>query len=197
MSNIDIMDINELIERAREAIKIQDELYEKYNVKKDKSFGFNLPIRDFITLMQMLTPQSYGSRIQGRLIKELGFKPIKATKNSGDCIDTFGDEWEIKASIITKSNNRLNMVQIRPWQDVGYICVAFDTRVEPSEIEVYRLDGNQMKEECEKLKASSAHGTKTANENNKNIELRIDINIDKNDVNYQRWQNYRSNFKFS
>jgi hypothetical protein len=187
---------DELLNRVKDAIQIQSEI--RNLLLKDKDIGSDLPIRDFIMLMQMLTPQSYGCKIQARLIKQLGFKSINNTKDTGDCEDSFGDKWEIKSSIINASNNSLNLVQIRLWQDIkGYVIVVFDTRINPMEIQVYRIDINQMKKECELCNASSAHGTKKANKNNENIELRFSIKIDKNDYNFKRWQQYRSKFNFS
>jgi hypothetical protein len=190
-------DINkELLERIKEALKTQTEV--RTLVLKNKNIGSSLSIRDFIIVMQMLTPQSYGSRVQNRLINQLGFIPIESKDNSGDCEDSFGDRWEIKSSIINSSNNSLNLVQIRPWQDIkGYIIVVFDTRIDPMDIQVYRLDINQMKRECELCNANSAHGTKNANINNKNIELRFSIKIDREDAIFKRWQQYRSKFDFS
>ena len=108
-----------------------------------------------------------------------------------------GDFYEVKCSIITLTNPRLNFVQIRDWQNIkGYFGIAFDTRIRPINIEVYRLDKSQMKEECNLMKASSAHGTEEANKNNANKELRFDLKIDPNDKNYIRWQKYKSNYKF-
>lgn len=185
----------EQIEKIREAQKIQNEI--KQMSVTDKELGFDLPIRDFIMLMQMLTAQSYGSRIQNRFIKELGLKKVSAGENMGDCVDNMGDFYEVKCSIITVTNTRLNFVQIRPWQKIkGYFGIAIDTRVEPTRIEVYRLDKSQMEEECERMKASSAHGTKEANKHNENKELRFDLTIDQRDLDYIRWQKYRSNYQF-
>jgi len=182
----------EKIQIIKESLSIINEI--KALSIQDKELGFDLPIRDFVTVMQMLTSQSYGSRIQNRLIKLLGFKKVAATRDAGDCEDAYGDFHEVKASIVTPTNPSLNFVQIRPWQNIkGYIGVAFDTRVDPMRIEVYTLDKNQMKDECGLTKASSAHGTKEANKNNSNKELRFDIKIDPDDKHYQRWQKYRSN----
>jgi len=187
---------SKLLEKIREAIYTQSLV--RSITSKDNDAGMDLPIEDFILVMQMLTPQSYGSRLEKRLIKQLGFNRIKSDKNMGDCEDSFGDQWEIKSSIINISNDCLNMVQIRPWQDIkGYIVVVFDTRIDPIDIQVYRLDKNQMDKECDLCSANSAHGTKNANKNNKNVELRFSIKIDKSDIAFQRWQQYRSNFNFS
>jgi hypothetical protein len=186
----------ELLKRIKDALRVQSEV--RGLILEYKNIGSNLSIRDFIMVMQMLTPQSYGCRVQDRVIKQLGFKHIGSKKDSGDCEDSFGDRWEIKCSIINTSNDCLNLVQIRPWQDIkGYIVVVFDTRIDPTEIQVYRLDINQMKKECELCNASSAHGTKKANVNNINVELRFSIKINKEDYNFQRWQQYRSKFDFS
>jgi hypothetical protein len=185
----------EQISRIKEFQKIQNEI--KNQSICNKELGFDLPIRDFIVVMQMLTAQSYGSRIQNRFIKELKLEKIPASANMGDCKDNFGDFYEVKCSIITVTNTKLNFVQIRPWQKIkGYFGIAIDTRIEPINIEVYRLDKSQMVAECDKMRASSAHGTKEANVKNENKELRFDLSIDPDDEDYKRWQNYKSNYKF-
>jgi hypothetical protein len=158
---------------------------------------FDEPIDRFIAIMRMFNPQSYGSRIEKRIIHDGGFISV-AGKDKGDCRDGLGDHYEVKASIITNYNPVLNLVQLRPWQDIkGYLCIAFDVRVEPMGIEVYRLDINQMKSECELLHATSAHGTQEANRNNENIELALRVPMNKEDANYIRWQRYRSTFSFN
>lgn len=190
--------VEDLVAGAKQCIVVRTKISEL--IKQNKEFGSTLPIRDFVLLMQMLTPQAYGARIQNRLISEIGFKKVKQSDDEGDCEDVFGDRWEIKASIVTNTNNFLNLVQIRPWQNIkGYLCVVFDTRVDPMAIMVYRLFKNNMQEECIFCKAASAHGVRAVlAENNKNIELRFGIKIDESDSDFIRWNNkYLTKFNFS
>src|ERR1035437_7346137 len=138
------------------------------------TYGFDDAFDDFITKLLFLTPQSYGARLQSFLIKRFRLNP-PTSKDSGDFVDQFGQPHELKASIITPTNNCLNLVQIRPWQDVDYYCVAIDTRVSPYQEYVFVLSKSQMLEELRLNGATSAHGTALANKNNANIELRMAI----------------------
>lgn len=159
------------------------------NLSKGNSrYGFNDDFDTFIMKMMCLTPQSYGARIQKYLIERFGFETIPPKDDAGDLKDQTGEHWELKASIITSTNTALNMVQIRPWQDIyGYYCIAIDTRVSPFKETIFALSKSQMNQELEAMKATSAHGTKTATANNDNVELRLSLNINPDDSNYQRW----------
>ena len=153
-------------------------------------YGFNDDFDTFIMKMMCLTPQSYGARLQKYLIERFGFSSIPARDDAGDLKDQTGEHWELKVSIITSTNPTLNMVQIRPWQEIyGYYCIAIDTRVSPFKETVFALTKAQMKQELELMKATSAHGTKTATANNHNVELRLSLPIDSNNADYVRWTN--------
>lgn len=154
--------------------------------QKSPTYGFDKPMVQFFDAMSVLSPQSYGPRIQNRLIKELGLSPLKASDNKGDAINSTNNVcYEIKVSIISASNKCLNLVQIRLWQNVNYICVYYDSS--SKKIEAFELTHEQMEQEC-KLLGHSAHGTKLANENNQNKEIRLSLKIDKNDETYCRWK---------
>jgi hypothetical protein len=150
-------------------------------------YGFEDNFDDFVTKLLFLTPQSYGARLQAYLIKRFGLKPA-TSKDSGDFVDQFNQPHELKASLITPTNDNLNLVQIRPWQDVDYYCVAIDTRSAPYKEYVFVLNKEQMLEETFTLRATAAHGTKTANENNNKIELRMSVPIADNDPTFERWK---------
>ena len=151
------------------------------------TYGFDDDFDAFITKLLFLTPQSYGARLQYFLIKRFGLSD-KLSKDSGDFVDQFGQPHELKASIITPTNNCLNLVQIRPWQDVDYYCVAIDTRVSPYQEYVFVLSKSQMLEELRLNGATSAHGTALANKNNANIELRMAIEILPGKAVFERWK---------
>ena len=185
-----------LLDKAKVALSTKEEIVELVN--RDKKFGSDLPVRDYVTILRFLTPQSYGCKLQDLFIKMLGLTPTPSKDNSGDCRDNMGDFYEVKCSIVTTTNSSLNFVQIRPWQEVrGYFGIVIDTRVDPYRIEVYRLSKSDMERECKELNATSAHGTRKANELNSNVELRLSVPIDQSNHHYIRWKNkYLSNFKF-
>lgn len=153
-------------------------------------WGFDEDIETFSYHMSLLNPQSYGSRIQGKIAKDLGYEKINSSENAGDLKDDLGNKWEVKASLITPSNESLNMVQIRPWQDIkGYICIALDIRnPENFTYHAFIVSKEQMQKELEMCKATHAHGTKSANEINTNIEMRMSLLIDKENEHFMRWE---------
>ena len=157
------------------------------NIAKDLKWLDNCDWEEFILLMSLRNPQSYGAMIQNRIIAQLNGKKVKATLNRGD-IFLDNNYHEIKASILTPSNNVMNLVQIRPWQDIaGYYCFAFDIRTKNKfDIFQYYLSHDQMFEEVKTL-GSSAHGTKIVTAENTHNEKAIRINIDNNDSNFMRW----------
>ena len=141
-------------------------------------------MEQFALAMNCLNPQSYGGRIANRLSMELGL-------SNSDNIDK-GDKkinklyLEFKGSIITSSNSQLNLVQIRPWQEIdGYIFYMWDIRnIDNIKLYFFYLSINDMRFELKNRKISNAHGTNKANKNNKNIELALRIDINSNDFNY-------------
>jgi len=194
---VDVADkIESILNDLSEEEQLQAFLRLKHNfvteAQKNPTYGFNKPLGQFVDLMSVLSPQSYGPRIQNRLIKELGLSPLKASDNQGDAINpTENICYEMKVSIISASNKCLNLVQIRLWQNVNYICLYYDSS--SKKIEVFELTHEQMVKECDLL-GSSAHGTKQANEHNRNKEIRFSLKIDEKDEDYRRWKKlYKSN----
>ena len=150
-------------------------------------FGFDDPYDFFIKKMMCLTPQSYGARIQNYIAEKFNLQKVIQAKGKGDWKNSMQQHYEVKVSIITGNNDSLNVVQIRPWQEIsGYYLVAIDTRTSPFKSFVFHLSKNEMSIECEKL-ASSAHGTKSANSNNENVELRFSVKISETDPTFIGW----------
>lgn len=173
---------------------IQDDYYvelmeQKRIISKNRTWGSELSEKEFIKGMCLLNPQSYGSRVENRIRDELGFDKISARDNCGDLISPNGDKVEVKISLLTPSNDSLNMVQIRLFHDVDYyLCIAYDCRdIKNFKKYTFLLTHDQMEEEC-KLNAGAAHGTGSVNSLNENVELRLGINcIDGNDL-FERWK---------
>lgn len=163
----------------------------RVEAKDNNEFGFNDEFPTFLKKMYLLNPQSYGPRIQNRIRKELKWDKIKPSADNGDILSPKDQSpYEVKASLITESNQQLNLVQIRLWQNVSYICFWFN--VKTGEFSTYILTHEQMEDEVG-IMGSSAHGTKSSIQENKNKELRLSLNIDKLDLNFVRWESlYKS-----
>lgn len=151
--------------------------------------------KTFIIAMAQLNPQSYGARIQRRLIEELNLTRISASEDKGDFINQFGDHYELKVSLLQKSDSQMHLVQIRPWQDTNYYFIAFAIKEGEVYAFCFSLSHERMVKELKIMNASAAHGTKKTIEENKNVEYRISMSIDSTNENFQRWfTKYRSNF---
>jgi len=157
-------------------------------IAKDEQWMDNCDWEEFTLLMSLKNPQSYGALIQNRIIKKLNGQKVKPSLNRGDILLN-NDYHEIKASILTPTNNVMNLVQIRLWQEIkGYLCFAFDIRTKNKfNIFQFYLSHDQMFEEV-KMLGSSAHGTKIVTAENTHNEKAIRINIDDNDPNFMRWK---------
>ena len=169
----------DLIKSVKKATKIAD----------DKDWQNDCDWEEFALIMSLKTPQSYGSKIQNRIITKLKGEKVKSNLNKGDVLIR-SKYYEIKASILTETNNHMNLVQIRPWQSLdGYLCFAFDIR-EKNHFKIYQylLRHSQMIDELNKL-GQSAHGTKIVTASNQHNEQAIRIACNQSDETFTRWEN--------
>jgi hypothetical protein len=155
-------------------LKIQKNI--RMDAHNNTTWGFELPFNKFLMYMKLyFTPQSYGIRIQNRIIKENGWNSIPSTLNRGDSIDKDGKYNEIKISYLTP-NDFYNLIQIRLYQNIDYYYLMFvDSEYNPIYV---TLTESQMKELVNKY-GTAAHGTKNSILENKNIEYRITIPYNK------------------
>jgi hypothetical protein len=159
------------------------------NITSVKSWGDDKSDKEFIKGMTLLTPQSYGAKIEERIRKILNFSKNKSGDDCGDLKSPSGKNIEIKSSILTITNDALNLVQIRLFHDVDYyLCIAYDCRdIINFKTYIFLLSHDDMKAECEITNASAAHGTRTVNKINNNIELRLSILCNLTNKIFQRW----------
>lgn len=176
---------------------ITDSLIEKYfsvmkTISRKKNWGFDLPEMDFIKGMMFLKPQSYGTRIESYIINTLGYKKIPAEAASGDARTNNNNTVEIKVSVLTPTNDSLNLVQIRLFHSIDfYLCIAYDFRdIKNYKKYMFLLSHDEMVQETKT--ASAAHGTKKVNKSNKKVELRLSFKCDDTDPTFVRWcKNYQ------
>lgn len=120
------------------------------------------------------------------VIKKLSFFPVAAKENQGDAKDKDNHYYEFKTSF-TNKGNKLNLRQLRPWQNIDFYYCFFINEEDFSKSKIYTLTKQQMLNEIDLL-GSAAHGTEKANDKNENIEYSITIDIYNNkNINTQRW----------
>lgn len=119
----------------------------KSNSSQDLRYGFNLDWEDFIKVMQFLSPKSFGTRIQNRIIEKNNFTKVNPSADKGDFL-VLDEYFEFKTSIITTSNKVANFVGIREYQKIdGYIMIVIDTNSTPYRTLKFKLSTEQMKTE--------------------------------------------------
>ena len=153
---------------------------------KDPEYGFDDDWLTFMKKMRILTPQSSGARMQNYIFRVLGWERLPASANQGDVRNSLGQCFEVKVTLISSSNTSANIVQIRLWQEVsGYHVFVVDA-TRNYRVTHFTLSKYDMRQEV-KLCGSSAHGTKEANLDNRNVEWAIRVHWSPFDPIYQRW----------
>ena len=160
---------------------------QKKIISTDKNWDTSVTEKEYIKGMSLLNPQSYGAKIEKKIRKGLNCTKIKAKDACGDIRSITGKNIEVKISILTLINSALNLVQIRLFHNVDYyLCVAYDCRdISNYKKYIFLLTHDEMESECEN--ANAAHGTKSVNKINKNVELRLSVICDEDNTVFQRW----------
>lgn len=144
--------------------------------------------------MQFLSPKSFGTRIQDRIIEKNQFKKTNPSDDLGDF--TLNNlHCEFKTTLLTTSNKLANFVGIRPYQKIdGYFLIVVDTNSIPYKTLQFQLTKKQMSNELEILKANPSNGTKASNERNESISYRFSLDLLSDNVNSKRWEKYKIEF---
>lgn len=135
--------------------------------------------KNFYKITSLLNPQSRSTLWQDYFVQKNQYEQVKAKEDKGD-FKVGNKYYEYKVSGFNVGNV-LHLVQIRPWQECSYIIQS----IQKDKVFTFELTNKQMKKEIKLCHGSSAHGTKTANIDNKNKELRMTIKI--GDSNWERW----------
>lgn len=162
---------------------------------QDEEFGFEDDWVLFLKKMLLLSPKSYGTKIQNRIIKRNNFNKVSQTEDKGD-FEINNEFFEIKTSIITITNKTANISGIRKHQEINGYYIILINAIDYSNPQtyVYRLSNTQMCEEMKKknMNASPLNGTKQANKDNKKIPYRIGLSIKSDNKHFIRWnENYK------
>lgn len=143
---------------------------------------------EFYKITSLLSPQSRSPIWEKYFIQKHKCKKVSARENKGD-FEKNGLFYEYKASGYNR-NNSVNIVQIRLWQQCNYIVQSISDK----SIFTFKLTHQEMKKEVERLRATSAHGTKKISSENKHRELRMTLWCRSED--WSRWISRYSNREF-
>jgi len=149
----------------KDYLKLAEEKYEGGN---DVDYG--LSFNDFICDCYVrLKPCSYGSRIQTKILNEVGCNSISPSLNLGDF--NLGEKSaEIKVSFLGQSES-YNITHLRMWQKFNYYLFCFIDCSNEFTPEFYLID----KYVLNKIRMTPMNGTKESNSENTNIELRSTV----------------------
>lgn len=170
--------------------KIRKILFENPKYGFDKGLEYMTKLYD-----GNISAQQYGLKYENFVLEKFKAEKVKQTDGKGDI--KFNNKYiEIKASILNDSNNGLNLVQLRLYQEIDfYLFIACDYRKTEPIIHYFFLTKEELTNELKECKATNAHGTKKANELNINKELRMTLKIDNKNEHFNRWKlkyNYNS-----
>lgn len=161
-----------------------------YQLKKNSinsKYGFDDEWNIFIKKILALSPKSYGTKIQNRIIEKNNLLSVKANEDLGD-FKKDNEYFEIKTSLISITNKTANITGIRPWQQLdGYYIFIIDAK-EHEVITTYsfKLSKDEMDSELRTLKAIPVNGTKKANKGNSQSALRFGLPLE--GENFKRWK---------
>jgi hypothetical protein len=168
-------------------LKLRAEVRKKGN--KNKKYGFEFPLNFFLkTMYCFFTPQSYGTRIQNRLIIDYDLMSVPASEDKGDVVNKNNKYGELKCSF-RDIEDKVHFVQIRPFQGCDfYLFTAIDSKDDYKEYNFCVLK-KDIKNFLEKLKAHNCHGVKKNKKDNSREELRFSVKF-----NSEIWEYLVKNF---
>ena len=138
----------------------------------------------FCTRLSMLSSQKASNIVQTKFIKEFGLDVVPSKIDRGDAKknDTY---FEYKYSYVKTDKDKLDILQIRLYQNIQYYVVSlFDIITFPATHVLFLLTHDEMLNECNLL-GGTTHGTKAATKNNQNKEY--SIHLHSSDNNFKRW----------
>lgn len=163
------------IKEIAEVQKIQIEAYKLLSSLDDEH---EPTLEELVKISAICNPQQRTYMLENYLKDKYGWTKIPASDGCGDYRDRDGKIFELKMSA-TNTSRKINVNQIRPWQDVDYYRVIYWDLESPKESKEYTLSKLQMQREVER-RGCACHGTKAANSENTNIEYSIHLGV-KND----------------
>ena len=189
------MEIKEVIEKNKSLIKkaktIETFMQKEKNLNK-KIYEVDNPYF-FFTAISTLNAQAKAPLAQKFIGLKMNWQPVKAKEERGDFLEEKTEKYiELKNSF-TNKEQKLNLRQIRLYQDIDfYLCVFIDEEKLEESI-FYYLSKEEMEKEV-RLLGGFTHGTKNVNESNKKPEYSITISVKNNSNEHtKRWNKLYKN----
>ena len=134
--------------------------------------------------------QSYGPKIEKKLIKKFGFKKVKKSLGEGDLevvektkfslYPNFkvGEKMELKVSFLTSEGASYNFIQLRPYEVFDYYLFLTIDCEDDFKINWYLL--NKKDVVSENFTLNAIHGTKKSVSQNVNVEYKLNVKKNSN-----------------
>ena len=140
--------------------------------------------QDFYKISSVLSTQARSPLWENYFIKKHDCERVSKNEDRGD-LKKNGKYYEYKSSGYNQDDS-VHLLQIRPWQDCDYIIQS----ISDDGATTFILTHAEMMLEMDRLKASPAHGTRKALEDNKTIEYMMTVK--RGSADWDRWiNNYR------
>lgn len=168
-------------------MEINYKLLAEERAKNKNKVEDGLPFDDFLAACYVkCSSQSYGPKIEKRVIEEYGFTKIPQKKGEGDLLTTKKTNFpffnfdsdkksELKVSYLS-ANNSWNLIQLRNYENFDYYVFLLINPKSQCEYEWYILNKKDVNDT--NFKMNAIHGTKKSNLENKNIEYKITVSKD-------------------
>lgn len=148
-----------------EKIQLAEEI-----TQKRRTFTVNDDFHEFLVdCYLILTPQSYGAKINKEIVERGGFEKVKPKDDQGDCAKN-GKFAEIKASYLSTTNS-WNLIQLRPYQNFDYYIFLLIDNLDNFTPYFFVLH----KSDLDYFQVRSIHGTEESNKDNQNIEYKLTV----------------------
>lgn len=165
----------------------------KEKFKQKNKVEEDLGLQDFIMECYIkCSSQSYGPKIEKKIINEFGFKKIAKNLGQGDLEVTektlfpffkdfeIGKKMELKVSFLTSSDLSYNFIQLRPYEVFDYYLFLTIDCENDFNLNWFLLNKKDL---CgENFKLNVIHGTKESSSKNVNVEYKL--NAKKNSDHY-------------
>lgn len=173
-----------------EFLKLRDEV--KRVIRENEAELDQLDLVDFLKfLFVFFNPQSYGSKIEKRIIKEFWLEKVPASEDRWDFKSQTGKYGEIKSSYLD-SEWRFHFVQIRPYQNNDFYLLVVVLPALNFEITYLLVSKDKLDGLLENVKANNCHWVKKNKDEEEHIELRFSV-----EYNSDVWKYMVENFKKS
>lgn len=174
-------------QKINEQIKIRKEIREFAD--KNENFGFDYDFNFFLKVCHCyINPQSYGTRIQNRLILEYCWEKTQTKLDKGDVKLKNNKFGELKASY-KSVDGKFNFVQIRPYQNCDFylfLAINPDENYKEYYFIVLKKDIDTF---LKTVKATNCHGVNENKLDKTKNELRFSVK-----VNSKCWEYLIDNF---